>query len=255
MAHNTYRDKGAKQSDNTGGNLSTHATYVDKGALNAQALPSNTVALTGISSTTSVGSVGIQLSSIELSGIESTASIGNVSSDAASAALTGGDVYPSILEDTLTAASRSLIITLTNDTFIADISTPIDYRGDLLDAITSSQIDNLDNFANSIAFSTTNANVVRTDSTTLTITFGTADYYELFGEDEIVSVTVPAGMLTTSTSDLDAGTFTVLASHHIALNSTITLQPIGSLTTNIVTTQTGDIRMAFSVTSKQGLVP
>lgn len=105
----------------------------------------------------------------------------------------------------------TLIITLTNDLWVADGATFEAQRQNIIDGITAatSQTNGWNNILRDTELLVTH--VVRTSDAVVTITLPTAATYSVTS-DEVISVTVPATALAVSASALIAGsTFTVVA--------------------------------------------
>jgi hypothetical protein len=115
-----------------------------------------------------------------------------------SAAITG--TADNSTEAQIAAGGRTIIITLTNDTWVASGATFNAQRQNIIDGITSAQTETL-GWNNEIRDTMDVTRVVRTNNTVVTVTLNvaeTADYK--ITADEVITVTIPASALVTSAS-------------------------------------------------------
>lgn len=135
---------------------------------------------------------------------------GSFAAAGASVAVSGTAVSGGVLESEIVAGGETIILTVSNDTWVADDGTFASIRQDIIDGLDSAGAevfgwnaevrDKLDVSA-----------VVRTSDTVVTITLTAAAAYAI-DSDETITVTVPASSLTTSSSDVTGQqTFTVTA--------------------------------------------
>lgn len=127
-----------------------------------------------------------------------------------SAALSG-TALPTQTEVDVVNGGKTIIITLTGDTWVAG-GAPFDaVRQDIIDGITSAQSE-LTGWNNEVIANELVTSVVRTSNTVVTVTLSAALSYDITA-DETISVLVPSSALTTSGSSILADTtFTVIAS-------------------------------------------
>lgn len=146
------------------------------------------------------------------SGAIGSYAIGELPSAAASvtAALTG-TVTASIIESDIVTGGKTVILTLTGDTWAAAGTGPIGSTADtqaLIDGMDSAQVEATGWNAEVRDKEVTTA-VVRTSSTVATITLTASAAYDVTAQ-ETITVTIPAATLVTSAIDVVASpTFTV----------------------------------------------
>jgi len=120
-----------------------------------------------------------------------------------------GDATDTINEDDVTAGGKKIILTLTNDTWVASGGTFNAQRQNIIDGLGSAQSEgtgwNLEVRDKEVVGA-----VVRTSATVVTITLTTAAASYDITAQETITVTVPATALVTATSALiGVPTFTV----------------------------------------------
>lgn len=127
-----------------------------------------------------------------------------------SAALTG-TVTASINEDDITTGGKTIILTLTNDTWKAAGTGPIGSTADtqaLIDGMVSAQSET-NGWNAEVRDKEVTTSVVRTSATVCTITLTAAASYNITAQ-ETITVTIPATALTTGAGAVIASpTFTV----------------------------------------------
>lgn len=132
--------------------------------------------------------------------------------DGAVAAVLTGTATASIDEDDITTGGKTIILTLTNDTWIAAGTGPIGTTAQsdaLLAGIDSAQAEAAGWDAEVKANFVASTDLVRTSSTVATITIGAEAAYNITAQ-ETITCTIPAATLVTSASDVVATpTFTV----------------------------------------------
>ena len=124
------------------------------------------------------------------------------------AAITG-TCYPNVLESEVVTGGDTIIITLTNDTWVASGATFDAQRQNIIDGITSNQSETLgwNNIVRDTNLAVTD--VVRTSSTVVTVTLPANGTYAVT-VSETITVTIPASALVSSTSAIVAdNTFVV----------------------------------------------
>ena len=131
----------------------------------------------------------------------------NLDSGVVSAAVTG-TVTNNISESDIVSGGRTIIITLTNDTWVAAGATFDAQRQNIINGLDSAQSEatgwNAEVRDNEVVGA-----VVRTSDTVVTITLSAAAAYDISAQ-ETITVTVPATALVTSGSDITADpTFSV----------------------------------------------
>lgn len=124
-----------------------------------------------------------------------------------SAAVTGTAIA-TIDEDDVVAGSKTIILTLTNDTWVAAGATFDAQRQNIIDGLDSAQAEGAGWNAEVRDKEVVGA-VVRTSATVVTITLSAAAAYDITAQ-ETITATVPATALVTSSGDITATpTFTV----------------------------------------------
>ena len=124
-------------------------------------------------------------------------------------AAVSGTVVPTATEAEVVSGSQTVIITLTNDTWVA--------AGPTFDAVRQDIIDGLDSAGSEATGWNTEVRdkqgvggVVRTSSTVVTITLDAQAAYDI-SVDETVTVTVPASSVTSATAMAASPTFDIIA--------------------------------------------
>lgn len=110
----------------------------------------------------------------------------------ASAALTG--TLLTAEESDIVTGGRTLIITLTNDTWVASGATFDAQRQNIINGVTAAQSETT-GWNNQVRDNEVVGSVVRTSDTVVTITWSAAASYDITA-NEIITVTVPATALT-----------------------------------------------------------
>lgn len=106
-----------------------------------------------------------------------------------------------LTETDIRAGGKQTIITLTNDTWVS--GTPFNQvRQIILDGVTSAQTEST-GWNKEVRDKQSIVTVIRTSDTIVTITWTAAPDYDVLA-DEVITVTVPAAALTTSSSELVA---------------------------------------------------
>lgn len=138
-------------------------------------------------------------------------------SSGATAAITG-TITPSVIETNIVAGGKTIIITLTGDTWIASGALSFDLqRQNIINGLTSAQSELL-GWNNVVKALQGVAGVVRTSATVVTITLDAQATYNITAT-ETITVTVPSTAVVGGVSIVGAPTFQVTAS---AGGSTIT---------------------------------
>jgi hypothetical protein len=121
-----------------------------------------------------------------------------------------GTITSSAAESDIVSGGKTIVITLTGDTWVADDGTFAAQRQNIIDGLDSAQSETY-GWNNEVRDKQGVSGVVRTSDTVVTITLDAqADY--AVTSNETVTVTVPAGALVSSASDLTASpTFSVTA--------------------------------------------
>ncbi|MCP5079231.1 MAG: hypothetical protein GY951_14395, partial [Psychromonas sp.] len=110
--------------------------------------------------------------------------------------------FPTLSETEIKAGGDTIIITLYNDTWVAAGATFDAVRQDILDGLVSNKSEaNGWNAELAIPRTLSVSSVVRTSSTVVTITTTANALYEIT-ESEIISCTIPASALVTTSSDM-----------------------------------------------------
>jgi hypothetical protein len=126
------------------------------------------------------------------------------------AALTG-TALASITESDIVAGGKTIIITLTNDTFVAAGTGPIGSTANtqaIIDGLTSAQSEGT-GWNAEVRDKEVISSVVRTSSTVCTITLTAQAAYDVTAQ-ETITVTIPAaGLVTSASSTVATPTFTV----------------------------------------------
>ena len=125
----------------------------------------------------------------------------------ATVALTG-TVVSSIIESDITAGGKTIILTLTNDTFVTAGATFDAQRQNIIDGIDSAQSETT-GWDAEVKAKLAVTTVVRTSDTVVTITLSAQSGYDITAQ-ETITATVPATALTTSVAAVVASpTFTI----------------------------------------------
>lgn len=135
----------------------------------------------------------------------------------ASVALTG-TVTGVIDEDSITAGGDTIILTVTNDTWVTSGATFDAIRQDIIDGIDSAQSE-ATGWDAVVKAGLAVTDVVRTSDTVVTITLPAFATYDITAQ-ETITATVPASALTLGASAIATPTFTVDA---VAVVSSINL--------------------------------
>jgi len=114
------------------------------------------------------------------------------------AAAISGTAAVGLTESQVVAGSQTIIITLTNDTWVTAGATFNAQRQNIIDGITSAQSE-ATGWNNEVRDNEVVGSVVRTSDTVVTITLSAAPAYDVTS-DESITVTVPASALVTSAS-------------------------------------------------------
>ena len=131
----------------------------------------------------------------------------HTSAAAVTAALTG-TITVSTVEGDIVSGGKTIILTLTGDTWVASGATFDAQRQNIIDGIDSAQAETFGWDAEIKAKEVVGA-VVRTSSTVVTITLSAASAYDITAQ-ETITATIPATALVTSASAVVASpTFTV----------------------------------------------
>ena len=146
-------------------------------------------------------------------------SVTHTSGATGSAAITGTIGGDGDSEQGVRDGDGTIVITLTNDTFISDITS---VRQDIIDGLDSAQSE-VGGWNNNVRDSIGVASVVRTSSTVVTITVsGTEVSLYRITSDETITVTVPASALTGAVPLTGSPTFTIYAyAESLALSGTL----------------------------------
>jgi len=123
---------------------------------------------------------------------------------------TSGTATASINESDIVAGGKTIILTLTGDTFVAAGTGPIGSTADtqaLIDGITSAQTEAL-GWNNEVRDKEVTTSVIRTSNTVATITLTAAASYNITAQ-ETITPTIPAAVLTGASPIVSSPTFTV----------------------------------------------
>ena len=162
------------------------------------------------------------------------------------AALTG-TLADNAVETELRSSGQTLVITLTNDTWHANIGSSSTETTALINGLDSAQGETL-GWDTVVKAGLNYTHVVRTNDTVATITLPAFSTYDITAQ-ETITVTVPAAAVATSTTDVEAGTTfnTTVAAGSAALTGTVTddnEEDIRAGTSDIVLTLTDDSWLA-----------
>lgn len=124
----------------------------------------------------------------------------------ASVALTG-TVTGTIDENDIVAGGNTIILTVTNDTWVASGATFDAIRQDIIDGIDSAQSE-ATGWDAVVKVGIAVTDVVRTSDTVVTITLPAFATYDITAQ-ETITATVPASALSLSTSAIAVPTFTI----------------------------------------------
>lgn len=132
---------------------------------------------------------------------------GSQTSSGPSAALSG-TVTGSITESDVIAGNKTIILTLTGDTWVTSGTTFDAQRQNIINGLVSAQSESA-GWNNEVKANLAVTTVVRTSNTVTTITLSAQSSYNITAQ-ETITVTIPATALVTSTSAIEASpTFTV----------------------------------------------
>ncbi len=152
--------------------------------------------------------------------------------------VTTGTAVPTQTEVDVVAGGKTIILTLTNDTFVAAGTGPIGSTADtqaIIDGLTSAQSETF-GWNNEVRDKELTTAVVRTSSTVCTITLTASASYNITAT-ETITATVPAAVLVTSaTPVVSSPTFTVT---HIVTIPSITTDPLKNNTGQLLTSESG----------------
>ena len=127
-----------------------------------------------------------------------------------SATVTGTAITDGVLESEIVTGSETIIITLTDDTWVASGATFDAQRQNIIAGVTSAQSESTGwnaEVRDNLAVTT----VVRTSDTICTTTLSAQSAYEI-STNETVTITIPATALTTSTTAI-VGTPTIIVTN------------------------------------------
>lgn len=113
-----------------------------------------------------------------------------------------GTITPSVPQAEIVSGGRTIILTLTNDTWVASGATFDAQRQAIIDGITSQQTETT-GWNNEVRDKEVVGSVVRTSNTAVTITLSASSLYAITA-NETIDVTVPASALVTSGSPVSA---------------------------------------------------
>lgn len=131
-----------------------------------------------------------------------------------------GDVVPEDFESDIVAGSRTLILTVNKDTWVAAGAPFQNVRQDIIDGLTSAQSE-LTGWNNEVRDKMSVTEVVRTSDTVVTITFAAQAGYDITA-DETITVTVPASAVVTGGPYVATPTFDIQVDPTVAVSGTAT---------------------------------
>lgn len=144
---------------------------------------------------------------------------------AASAAITGTAI-DSINESDVVTGGKTIIITLTNDTWVPDDGTFAGIRQDIIDGLDADGAEGTG--WNAVVQATESVtSVVRTSDTVVTITLSAFATYDITST-ETITVTVPSTALTGGNALVGSPTFTVSPVGAGVINQLLTMLGVGS---------------------------
>jgi hypothetical protein len=132
---------------------------------------------------------------------------------APSAALTG-TITSATRENNIVAGGKTIILTLTNDTWVTTGATFNAQRQNIIDGITSAQSETL-GWNNEVRDKIPVTDVVRTNDTVVTITLSAETGYNITA-NETITATIPATALTGAEVLVASPTFDVIYSHPVS---------------------------------------
>jgi hypothetical protein len=127
---------------------------------------------------------------------------------ASGAAAVSGTATASITEADIVAGGKTIIITLTNDTWVASGATFNAIRQDIIDGLDSAQSELL-GWNNEVRDKEVVGAVVRTSDTVVTITLSASPLYDITA-NETITITVPAAAVSSGAPITAGQTFSVL---------------------------------------------
>ena len=140
-----------------------------------------------------------------------------------------GTAIPTSAEADIVAGGKTIVITITGDTFVAAGAAFDAERQGLINGLTSAQTE-LTGWNNEVRDKEPVTSVVRTSDTVCTITLSSSANYDITANETITS-TVQATALVTSTSDVVSNqTFDVTKQLFVNVNSLLSSESIGTLT-------------------------
>jgi hypothetical protein len=166
----------------------------------------------------------------------------------ATTSVTTGTAVPTQTEADIVSGGKTIILTLTDDTFVAAGSGPIGSTADtqaIIDGLDSAQSE-LTGWNNEVRDKELTTSVVRTSDTVATITLTASAAYDITAT-ETITATIPASVLVTSGIDVVSDpTFTV--THVVALAS-ITTEPLKNNTGQLLASESGVIADVYDTTN------
>ena len=158
-----------------------------------------------------------------------------------------GTAVPTQTEADIITGGKTIILTLTNDTFVAAGTGPIGSTADtqaIIDGLDSAQVEATGWNAEVRDKEVTTA-VVRTSDTVCTITLTASALYNITAT-ETITATIPAAVLVTSAIDVvSAPTFTVT---HVVTVSSITTEPLKNNTGQLLASEVGVLADVYNTT-------
>lgn len=146
-------------------------------------------------------------------------------SNAASAAISG-TATASITEADVVAGGKTIIITLTNDTWVTTGATFDGQRQNIIDGIDSAQSEGT-GWDAVVKAGEVVGSVVRTSDTVVTVTLSAFATYNITAT-ETITVTVPGTAVTGGVDIVGSPTFTVSASGGGVIQQLLTMMGVGS---------------------------
>jgi len=136
-----------------------------------------------------------------------------------------GTITPSVTEADIVTGSKTIILTVTNDTWVASGATFDAIRQDIIDGLDSAQSE-ADGWDAVVKATQGVSGVVRTSDTVVTITLDAFATYDITST-ETITATVPASSLTGGVAVVATPTFEVTPTGAVGVQQLLTMMGVG----------------------------
>jgi len=137
-----------------------------------------------------------------------------------------GTITPSVTEADIVTGSKTIILTVTNDTWVASGATFDSQRANIIAGLDSAQSELL-GWNNVVQATQSVGGVVRTSDTVVTITLDAFLTYDITAT-ETITVTVPSTALTGGAAVIATPTFEVTPTGAVGVQQLLTMMGVGS---------------------------